>query len=311
MNSGLKFVNGSPNIEDKSKSGKPHCTGMENKAEHISHKIEITTIYPADPLLRKHVDYYYILNPEKKYLQLSYTAYPNHNHPVVLCENTRFTIDRHQHRLEYDASVPFFCGILNRFTTPLQVTINGPVRVVNIIFKEAGLNAFLDAPFEERVHSILQEFKTWFLSPEDTRGLFDLFAIQLGQRLDQLLLRNYRPFENALLYKVIAFMHDEKITDLKEIEDNLQINRKALFRLFKKYTGISPTAYRRIVRFRQTLDKIKDNNPTLTRLAYELNFSDQSHFIKELRKLTGEAPSDLLKCAGYIGGSRFFVKSGS
>ncbi|MCK5097033.1 MAG: AraC family transcriptional regulator, partial [Desulfobacteraceae bacterium] len=48
----------------------------------------------------------------------------------------------------------------------------------------------------------------------------------------------------------------------------------------------------RLVRFQKTIEKLKkiDAYKTYTDIAYECGFTDQSHFIKEFKSLSGVSP---------------------
>ncbi len=271
--------------------------------------IKLDIAYPVHPVVKQYVDYYYILNPYKERLDNFYTAYPNTNQPVIFFEDTDVIINANHHHLKFNKNAAYFCGILNRFIEPVHVTLTGNIRTINIIFKSIGVNAFIKDPYAHVVNGIFQNFNCWNTNASLISELFSLSNQQLVKRLDEILLNNYTSFVNQHLLNAIDLMSCEDATcEIKNIEHLLGLSRKNLFRLFKTHTGISPTSFRRIARFRQALEKNKSQCLTLTQLAYKANFADQSHFIKELHKLTGDKPSSFIKGATYVNGSKLLIK---
>ncbi len=70
----------------------------------------------------------------------------------------------------------------------------------------------------------------------------------------------------------------------------LGVSERQLERLFKKFVGMTPKFYARIIRF----SHIFQNNAgkqSWAQLGLETGFYDQSHFIKDFKAFTGEDPS--------------------
>ena len=90
------------------------------------------------------------------------------------------------------------------------------------------------------------------------------------------------------LYNLI-FQTDGEI-NIRELSEKINWSERQINRYFKKYLGISLKYYCNILRFQASLFHIKDGN-----LFPQLNFTDQSHFIKEIKKLSGVSPKELFK----------------
>jgi AraC-like DNA-binding protein len=69
------------------------------------------------------------------------------------------------------------------------------------------------------------------------------------------------------------------------------VGERQLENLFKKYIGLSPKFFTRIIRFNYIFSLIQENNQSWSGIAYEASFFDQSHFIRNFRDFTGENPS--------------------
>ncbi|HTD40430.1 MAG TPA: helix-turn-helix domain-containing protein, partial [Mucilaginibacter sp.] len=60
-------------------------------------------------------------------------------------------------------------------------------------------------------------------------------------------------------------------------------------RKFKIYSGFSPKMYLRLTRLQNAL-KQYGHDKTLTQIAYECGYYDQSHFIHDVKAFTGYHP---------------------
>ncbi len=80
-----------------------------------------------------------------------------------------------------------------------------------------------------------------------------------------------------------------KISDFAK---ELNISTKTLVRLTKKHTGLLPKEFLRILRFERTTHEFKKNEAMSFIDALEYGYYDQSHFIKECRRITGYSPKD-------------------
>ena len=77
---------------------------------------------------------------------------------------------------------------------------------------------------------------------------------------------------------------------------NLDIGIRRLEQRFKTEIGISPKLFLRTCRINAVIEKMKDRtNESLTQLALEYNYYDQSHFIKDFKHFTGLNPLQFLK----------------
>lgn len=90
------------------------------------------------------------------------------------------------------------------------------------------------------------------------------------------------------LFKLIFETNGEiSVTELSE-----KVNWKArqINQYFNERFGISLKTYCSILRFQASLSHIKEG-----KLFPQLNYYDQSHFIKEIKKLSGASPKELFK----------------
>jgi len=77
---------------------------------------------------------------------------------------------------------------------------------------------------------------------------------------------------------------------IKELSEKVHWSERQINRYFSKQFGLSLKSYCKILRFQYSLPYIKNGN-----LYPKLNFTDQSHFIKEIKQFSGASPKELYK----------------
>lgn len=76
-----------------------------------------------------------------------------------------------------------------------------------------------------------------------------------------------------------------------QMSDNAALSLRQLERQFKRWVGISPKHYQRIIRIKKTLDTIKlYPYVTLADLAHQHGFTDQAHMTREFKKIAKITP---------------------
>lgn len=77
---------------------------------------------------------------------------------------------------------------------------------------------------------------------------------------------------------------------VKELSDTVNWSSRQINRYFNQQFGISLKAYCNILRFSSSFKPISEGN-----LYPEQNYTDQNHFIKEIKKYSGVTPKELSK----------------
>ena len=116
---------------------------------------------------------------------------------------------------------------------------------------------------------------------------FDAFYEKASQKISSLL-----PAEidnrKLKLFDLIYTSNGEM--SVKELSERSCWNSRQINRYFNSQYGLSLKMFCKILRFRASLSHLAQG-----RLAPELNFTDQTHFIKEIKKFSGVVPKELSK----------------
>jgi transcriptional regulator GlxA family with amidase domain len=80
---------------------------------------------------------------------------------------------------------------------------------------------------------------------------------------------------------------------IDELSRQTKTNRRQLVRKFSSAIGLSPKQLSKTIRLQATLKTLLTRKVTnLTDLAYESDYYDQAHFIKDFKEFTGLTPKE-------------------
>jgi AraC-like DNA-binding protein len=81
-----------------------------------------------------------------------------------------------------------------------------------------------------------------------------------------------------------------------EMHEDLDVSRKHLAVSFSRYVGVSAKAYARIQRFVWTVDRLRSSTDVeWSRIAAEAGYSDQSHLVRDFRRVGAASPTEYLR----------------
>lgn len=109
--------------------------------------------------------------------------------------------------------------------------------------------------------------------------------------LDNILIRDLSLITRAIELIEANYGHIE----ITELSEQLGVSDRTIRTHFYDYIGCSPKEYLRIVKLKQVIFQMKHSESSLTHIAYDNNYFDQSHFIREVKGITGQSPNKLRK----------------
>tara|TARA_R110000868_G_scaffold304437_1_gene564962 strand:- start:14432 stop:15235 length:804 start_codon:yes stop_codon:yes gene_type:complete len=99
--------------------------------------------------------------------------------------------------------------------------------------------------------------------------------------------------QDEKIIKVLEEFTNLENEDIGFISQSLNMTTKSLYRFVKKHFSLSPKQLKDIIRFDLTTSFLKKNPSTNLVEALSFGYYDQSHFVKECRKITGYSPKEL------------------
>jgi AraC-like DNA-binding protein len=107
--------------------------------------------------------------------------------------------------------------------------------------------------------------------------------------LEQKLLKNLSPAE-PLVNAIRHILHSKGNVRVNEISSDYCLSTRQFERKFKELAGLSPKLYTRIIRFQAASSEYRNKNKSLTSIAYDCGYYDQSHFIHDFKEFSGLHP---------------------
>lgn len=260
----------------------------------------IKTIEPSSPILKKYIECFYLYEG-KSNSSFNYLVFPHLNTGLSFFQGANVQRQNWKIQIIENQNIDIHIEILGKYISPVLIEYEGKVREISIVFKPLGLNRF----FKENYHSLAPKF-----SQELKNNIWGQFGESLFSdsdnigKLETFLLSQF--WENSALSIIansLTFLENtnEQIS-IAEIANRLGLNLKTFQRHFLKHMGCSPVEYRRICKFRKSLmnklNSVQIKN--LTKITYEEGYFDQSHLIKEFRKITNHNPKEFFESATRV-----------
>ena len=169
-----------------------------------------------------------------------------------------------------------------------------------IQFKPTGAFPFLHCPVQELNDKVVDaneifgkeilELREEIYAATNPQEKFNIISTWLEKRFD-----NKKEAPESLM-NFTERLQKEPVSNLKKISESYPATQKQLIEHFKKYVGLTPNYYHRILRFNEILKKINlKEKVSWTEIAYSCDYSDQSHFIKEFFLFSGFNPQEFIK----------------
>ncbi len=205
----------------------------------------------------------------------------------------------------------------SRFTRWLE----GKGRVCGVRFRPGGFRPWLHAPVASitdrsislrrvfgtagtAVGRTLRELDAAAMAAPDTTGspsADELIDERMMDLIDQFLLARLPgpdPRLDAVTEMVGAIRATPEITRVAQVADRFGVTVRLLQRLFAGYVGVSPKWVIKRYRVHEALGRLEAGRAIdWARLAVELGYFDQAHFIKDFKALTGRSPGEYERAA--------------
>jgi AraC-like DNA-binding protein len=189
-------------------------------------------------------------------------------------------------------------------TGKFSVLLEGKGRVFGVKFKPGAFYPFVKAPVARFTDTSLDlrdtfgidgtRFEEAILQHEDDGAMVALAEQFIRERLPE------RDENVALINRIVdRIIADRTITKVDDIVSRLNINKRTLQRLFRLYVGVSPKWVIRRYRLHEAAEQMADGDVLdWSKMAVDLGYFDQAHFIKDFKAIVGSAPAEYAKTIG-------------
>ncbi|QBJ84977.1 AraC family transcriptional regulator [Chryseobacterium gleum] len=190
------------------------------------------------------------------------------------------------------------CFVIGQLTRPLKIQPTGETGIFSVRFHPEGFLPFTTIPIKEMENTAVsleklfgkdgQEIAQQILNANSTSERIKLIEIFLLDWLTDI--KTIDRIVKSTIETIITANGQFSVDELSRLK---KVNRRQLLRKFSLTIGLSPKQLSRMIRFQTTLKMLlNDQYSNLAELAYENEYYDQAHFIKEFKEFTGSTPKE-------------------
>jgi len=203
-------------------------------------------------------------------------------HDIVVLPNGRFDII-----FLILPNEPYHAARIGLETEPGHSSLPPKAILFAISFKLLAIEYLLDIKTASIVNTAVPlPADFWEITANDLNS-FEHFYTKVSAKMISLI----KPDIDSRKQKLFDLIYSSKgVLSVKELSEKVFWSSRQINRYFKEYFGISLKAYCSILRFEESLPYI-----TAGKLFPELNFTDQNHFIKEVKRFSGVVPKELFR----------------
>lgn len=187
--------------------------------------------------------------------------------------------------------------------TPIRIVQRGAVQVCGVRFRVGGLMPFLTPPIDrltDRVVGLREAFGADGVRLDEALRAAVGDAPAQAVQLDAFLLARRRDHAEHASVRALLAMIDEHHGSVRMelLGARVGLSQRSVERLFRRWLGVGPKRYAQVVRFQRCLVRLKqDPGVTLSQVAIEAGFHDQSHLVRTYKRFAGTTP---IQHVGYF-----------
>jgi AraC-like DNA-binding protein len=190
------------------------------------------------------------------------------------------------------------CFVIGQLTRPLEIEPTGETGIFSVRFHPNGFLPFATIPIKEMENTAVSleknfgkdglEIEQEMLAATSTSERIRLIETFLFNRLT-----DTETIDRVVKSTVETIITANGQLSVDELSKQTNVNRRQLERKFSSAIGLSPKQLSKTIRLQATLKMLQSKKFTsLTALAYENDYYDQAHFIKDFKDLTGFTPKE-------------------
>jgi len=269
------------------------------------------TSQPKNEVLKKHIHSFYFHQVDNSMSNKQIVFFPNTKNAVTIYKNAiKVEVSKTPKQIKIiqnkmDGYLFLYGGIQQKAVIS---EITTPFDKIGIIFEPLGINHFVEdnyigrqirsdyyfPPIESKLKPIIDSVYAATTIEKRVELLENFFLNQI----------NFN-FKEPVLKEALNLIEDyHGKLKINELVKKLNIEEKTLLRKFKNHLNCTPKHYSKVHQFRTALTKYFDSNKkinSLTDLAHNNYYYDQSDFIKSFKSLTGNKPSFFFKQINNFG----------
>jgi AraC-like DNA-binding protein len=207
--------------------------------------------------------------------------------------------DSYKHYTENGDSITLpKCFLIGQLTRPYEVEPTGKTATFFVCFHPNGFLPFATMPIKDMENTAIPLEKL-FGTDGQAIGQKILDAHSTSERIQLIEAFLFKRLADAATVDdIVKATVDTILTangrlSVDELSKQTKVNRRQLERKFSSAIGLSPKQLSKTIRLQTTLKTLLNKKViSLTDLAYENDYYDQAHFIKDFKEFTGLTPKE-------------------
>lgn len=255
-------------------------------------KMTIKIYRPENPILKKYIECFYTLEQTSEESSATYFTFPSIYTIVTMSEKTETLIMENKMTIRYCQSNPIETNLVCNFNEPVLINYEGVINEITTYFKPLGINAFIPNNLRDYAEGNFPDFNPYEDYKETMAAILSIKDPDEKIRVLELYwLSKFRPFENVLLAEVLTEMlHTNNINQsMTKLSYTTGRSRTTINKHFDQHICKTPSQFKKIIRFRAAIQSRLDDQNRVG-LSYSVDYFDQSHMIRDFKKLTGFTP---------------------
>jgi AraC-like DNA-binding protein len=251
-------------------------------------------IFEPSSELAEFVKCYWTLESEKENTPVKNTIVPDGTMKLIFHYGDTY---RH-HSQNGDSIILPKCFLIGQLTQPYVVEPLGVTGSFVVRFQPEGFLPFTTLSIKEMENTAVPLDKLFgkegiaigekILNANSTAERIAVIEAFLVNQLT-----NRKTIDKVVKSTVETILSADGQFSVNEFSKINQVNRRQLTRKFSTVIGLSPKQLSKTIRIQATLKSLLNQKVTsLTDLAYENDFFDQAHFIKDFKEFTGLTPKE-------------------
>lgn len=190
------------------------------------------------------------------------------------------------------------CFLIGQLTHPYVVEPDGDTGTFVVQFHPNGFSPFSTIPLKEMENTPVPLDRLFGgKGVELEKSILNATTTEQRIHIAETFLLDYlsktETIDRVIKSIVDTMLIDNGQTKVATLSENNNISRRQLSRKFASAIGLSPKQLSKTIRLQATLKALLSAEKSkLTEIAYENEYSDQSHFIKEFKEFTGYSPKE-------------------
>ncbi len=191
--------------------------------------------------------------------------------------------------------------VIGQITEPFYIEPTGYVNSFAVRFYPYGFASFVPKPIKELANKetplalLFRKEASNQLEQKITQATGNKERIEIIERFLLERLSDKTTIDNIVKTTIDTIFSTRGGTPINVLLKDDLSRRRQLERKFIKQIGISPKQLGKVIRLQTALKMLlNQQTETLTKIAYESEYYDQAHFIKDFKEFTGTTPKEFL-----------------